>query len=78
MKISSIPLDIKKAVAKYFVIQCSHLSAIAFLQWRLKYPKESVYRSSSELEELIHHKINKFCLPFEEQHKVSKNTYLNG
>ena len=36
-----------------YVLKCSQLYAIAFLQWRLLYGKENSYRNEQELEELI-------------------------
>ena len=53
-----IPNDVKQAVLKYYVNQCTKLHTIAFFQWRLKFSSEGA--QAEELKEMIKYRIQHF------------------
>jgi hypothetical protein len=48
-----VPKEIRWNCFKLYIKNCRMLHSIAFLQWRLKFPKDGPYRSESELQEII-------------------------
>ena len=56
-KIRQIPSNVRNAALKHYNTKCRELHAIAFLQWRMRFPSTLMY-DAEQLEELILARIN--------------------
>ena len=56
-KIRLIPQSVRRAALKHYNTKCRELHAIAFLQWRMRFPSTLMY-DAEQLEELILARVN--------------------
>ena len=76
-KIAKVPSSVKDAVTLFYIKKCCELQAIAFFQWRLKYPTNSE-STLAELQEIILSRFNNFYVDENFNHFVSAETFENS